>query len=47
MTQLRECAVAVSFIFQFPDGDEERTPRVALFRRSGQVNTYQYAFLDG
>ncbi|KAK1246160.1 hypothetical protein MKX07_005229 [Trichoderma sp. CBMAI-0711] len=44
MTQLRECAVAVSFIFQFPDGDEERTPRVALFRRSGQVNTYQHKF---
>ncbi|KAL6887215.1 hypothetical protein HDV57DRAFT_514783 [Trichoderma longibrachiatum] len=42
MTQLKECAVAVSFIFQFPDGDEQRTPRVALFRRSGQVNTYQH-----
>ncbi|PTB65546.1 nagb/rpia/CoA transferase-like protein [Trichoderma citrinoviride] len=42
MAELMECAVAVSFIFQFPDGDEERDPRVALFRRSGQVNTYQH-----
>ncbi|KAL6851853.1 hypothetical protein J3F83DRAFT_757525 [Trichoderma novae-zelandiae] len=42
MSQLTECPVAVSFIFQFPGGDEARTPRVALFRRSGQVSTYQH-----
>ncbi|UKZ57290.1 hypothetical protein TrVGV298_011143 [Trichoderma virens] len=38
MAQLAKRAVAVSFIFQFPDGDPSQKPRVALFRRSG-INT--------
>lgn len=41
MSQLKKSAVAVSFIFKFPDGDVLRRPRVALFRRSGEVNTYR------
>ncbi|KAL7931507.1 hypothetical protein V8C35DRAFT_309693 [Trichoderma chlorosporum] len=44
MAQLIKKPVAVSFIFQFPDGNETQRPRVALFRRSGEVNTYQHKF---
>ncbi|UKZ83003.1 hypothetical protein TrVFT333_010804 [Trichoderma virens FT-333] len=44
MAQLAKRAVAVSFIFQFPDGDASQKPRVALFRRSGKVNTYQHKY---
>ncbi|KAL9476190.1 hypothetical protein ACSS6W_006031 [Trichoderma asperelloides] len=42
MSLLKKSAVAVSFIFKFPDGDVLRRPQVALFRRSGQVNTYTH-----
>lgn len=41
MPEIRKCAVAGSFIFKFPDGDLTSKPRVALFRRSGAVSTYQ------
>lgn len=34
--------VAASFILKFPDGDERKTPWVALFKRSDRVRTYQY-----
>ncbi|KAL7941363.1 hypothetical protein V8C42DRAFT_334959 [Trichoderma barbatum] len=44
MAELKKSAVAVSFIFQFPDGNEPLKPRVALFRRSGDVNTYQHKY---
>ncbi|KAL6699424.1 hypothetical protein J3F84DRAFT_184046 [Trichoderma pleuroticola] len=44
MSQLAKKAVAVSFIFQFPDGRDAKKPRVALFRRSGEVNTYQHKY---
>nr|WNZ75426.1 hypothetical protein [Trichoderma harzianum] len=44
MSQLAKKAVAVSFIFQFPDGNDSNKPRVALFRRSGEVNTYQHKY---
>ncbi|KAL3962879.1 hypothetical protein ACCO45_004402 [Purpureocillium lilacinum] len=35
-------AVAVSFLFKYPGGNLDARPRVALFRRSGAVNTYQH-----
>ncbi|KAL7920298.1 hypothetical protein ACQKWADRAFT_299068 [Trichoderma austrokoningii] len=41
MSSLMKRAVAVSFIFKFPDGHACR-PQVALFRRSGEVNTYPH-----
>ncbi|KAL6803428.1 hypothetical protein GGI42DRAFT_26289 [Trichoderma sp. SZMC 28013] len=44
MSQFAKRAVAVSFIFQFPDGNDSDKPRVALFRRSGEVNTYQHKY---
>ncbi|KAH0522876.1 hypothetical protein TsFJ059_006663 [Trichoderma semiorbis] len=44
MSQLAKKAVAVSFIFQFPQGNDSNKPRVALFRRSGEVNTYQHKY---
>ncbi|KAI0168908.1 nagb/rpia/CoA transferase-like protein [Hypoxylon sp. FL1284] len=40
-TELKKRAVAGSFLFRFPDGDENRA-QVALFRRSGKVRTYQH-----
>ncbi|KAM0478936.1 hypothetical protein ACHAPX_004914 [Trichoderma viride] len=42
MFSLKKRAVAVSFIFKFPDGNVSRRPQVALFRRSGEVNTYTH-----
>ncbi|KAL7914307.1 hypothetical protein GGI35DRAFT_239691 [Trichoderma velutinum] len=42
--QFAKRAVAVSFIFQFPEGNHSHKPRVALFRRSGEVNTYQHKY---
>ncbi|KAM0513629.1 hypothetical protein ACHAPE_007679 [Trichoderma viride] len=42
MSPLLKRAVAVSFIFKFPDGNVSRRPQVALFRRSGEVNTYTH-----
>ncbi|KAK1246301.1 hypothetical protein MKX08_000103 [Trichoderma sp. CBMAI-0020] len=42
MSLLKKSAVAVSFIFKFPDGNVSRRPQVALFRRSGEVNTYPH-----
>ncbi|KAM0250512.1 hypothetical protein ACHAQJ_008603 [Trichoderma viride] len=42
MSPLKKSAVAVSFIFKFPDGDVSRRPQIALFRRSGEVNTYRH-----
>ncbi|KAL7785915.1 hypothetical protein V8C37DRAFT_310370 [Trichoderma ceciliae] len=44
MSQLKKSVVAVSFIFRFPDGNVSRRPQVALFRRSGEVNTYRHKF---
>ncbi|RFU81032.1 translation initiation factor eif-2b subunit family [Trichoderma arundinaceum] len=44
MSQLKKSAVAVSFIFKFPDGNVSRRPQVALFRRSGEVNTYRHKY---
>ncbi|KAH6609953.1 translation initiation factor eif-2b subunit family [Trichoderma cornu-damae] len=43
--QLKRSAVAVSFIFRFPEGHVANTrPQVALFRRSGEVNTYRHKY---
>lgn len=42
MSLLKKSAVAVSFIFKFPEGNLARRPQVALFRRSGEVNTYPH-----
>lgn len=39
--ELKQRSVAGSFLFKYPDGDETRA-QVALFRRSGDVRTYQY-----
>ncbi|KAF4974316.1 hypothetical protein FZEAL_8766 [Fusarium zealandicum] len=44
MSPLKHRAVAGSFIFKFPDDDTDRKPLVALFRRSGKVNTYQHKY---
>jgi hypothetical protein len=44
MPELKRRAVAGSFILQFPDGQMDQKPKVALFRRSGAVRTYQYVF---
>ncbi|KAH6880503.1 hypothetical protein B0T10DRAFT_565725 [Thelonectria olida] len=41
---LKRRAVAGSFIFKFPDDDLTKTPKVALFRRSGKVRTYQHKY---
>ncbi len=41
-TGLEKRAVAVSFLFKYPGGNLDARPRVAFFRRSGAVNTYQY-----
>lgn len=40
-TTLKKRAVAGSFLFKFPYGDEKQA-QVALFRRSGKVRTYQH-----
>lgn len=37
----RKSVIAGSFLFRFPNGDHKQA-RVALFRRSGRVNTYQH-----
>jgi hypothetical protein len=43
MSQLKKRSVAVSFIFQFPKDDTTNTrPKVALFKRSDKVRTYQF-----
>lgn len=40
--QIKKRAVVSSFIFQFPDtGESKAKARVALFKRSDKVNTYQ------
>ncbi|KAL3479367.1 hypothetical protein BJX99DRAFT_222504 [Aspergillus californicus] len=39
--QLEKRSVVSSFIFHFPNGPSEK-PQVALFKRSGKVNTYQH-----
>ncbi|RYP55109.1 hypothetical protein DL768_000228 [Monosporascus sp. mg162] len=39
--ELKKRAVAGSFLFRYPDGDEKKA-QVALFRRSGAVRTYQH-----
>ncbi|CAM1505745.1 Fc.00g113820.m01.CDS01 [Cosmosporella sp. VM-42] len=44
MTQLKKRAVAGSFIFKFPNDDTTKKPQVALFRRSGEVSTYQHKY---
>ncbi|KPM38003.1 hypothetical protein AK830_g8567 [Neonectria ditissima] len=44
MAHLKRRAVAGSFIFKFPDDDTAKKPQVALFRRSGQVSTYQHKY---
>lgn len=41
MPELKRRAVAGSFILKFPDGRMDQKPKVALFRRSGEVRTYQ------
>jgi hypothetical protein len=41
MPELKKRAVAGSFIFKFPNNDVTKTPKIALFRRSGEVRTYQ------
>lgn len=38
---LKKRAVAGSFLFRYREGDRTRAD-VALFRRSGEVRTYQY-----
>lgn len=38
---LKRRAIAGSFLFKLPDGDEKQA-QVALFRRSGKVSTYQH-----
>ncbi|KAL9569641.1 hypothetical protein ACKAV7_006271 [Fusarium commune] len=49
MAPLKHRDVATSFIFRFPADGEAKKPQVALFRRSGHVNTYQqkYAGISG
>lgn len=42
MSQLKKRSVAASFLFEFPHNDTALLPQVALFRRSGDVRTYQY-----
>ncbi|KAH0601899.1 hypothetical protein MHUMG1_00778 [Metarhizium humberi] len=45
MSQLKKRSVAVSFIFQFPKDDTTNTrPKVALFKRSDKVRTYQHKY---
>ncbi|KAI8680274.1 Nudix hydrolase domain-containing protein [Fusarium keratoplasticum] len=44
MAPLKHRAVASSFIFKFPEDDMTKKPQVALFRRSGQVSTYQHKY---
>ncbi|KAK7754522.1 hypothetical protein SLS62_003542 [Diatrype stigma] len=39
--EIKKQSVAGSFLFRFPDGDEKKA-QVALFRRSGDVRTYQH-----
>lgn len=41
LENLEKRAVAGSFIFRYPDDDPGGRPQVALFRRSGDVSTYQ------
>ncbi|GJN73786.1 hypothetical protein PLICBS_007869 [Purpureocillium lilacinum] len=43
-TGLEKRAVAVSFLFKYPGGNLDARPRVAFFRRSGAVNTYQHKY---
>ncbi|KAI0105044.1 hypothetical protein GGR51DRAFT_520663 [Nemania sp. FL0031] len=38
---IKKRVVAGSFLFKIPDGDDKKA-RVALFRRSGKVSTYQH-----
>ncbi|KAF4961288.1 hypothetical protein FGADI_306 [Fusarium gaditjirri] len=49
MAPLKHRDVATSFIFRLPADGEAKKPQVALFRRSGHVNTYQkkYAGISG
>ncbi|ENH73709.1 Putative translation initiation factor eIF-2B subunit 2 [Fusarium oxysporum f. sp. cubense race 1] len=44
MAPLKHRDVATSFIFRFPADGEAKKPQVALFRRSGHVNTYQHKY---
>ncbi|KHN95882.1 Initiation factor 2B-related protein [Metarhizium album ARSEF 1941] len=45
MSPLKKCCVAVSFIFHLPKDDAKNTrPKVALFRRSDKVRTYQHKY---
>ncbi|KAH6980589.1 hypothetical protein BKA56DRAFT_485973 [Ilyonectria sp. MPI-CAGE-AT-0026] len=44
MSQLKRRTVASGFIFKFPDDDVTKKPKVALFRRSGEVSTYQHKY---
>lgn len=37
---LEKRAVVSSFLYKFVDENGERRPKVALFKRSGQVRTY-------
>ena len=41
MAPLKKRAVSSSFIFKYPDDNPDARPQVALFRRSGDVSTYQ------
>ncbi|KAG8350674.1 hypothetical protein FVEN_g11117 [Fusarium venenatum] len=41
---LKRRAVATCFIFKFPFNDPNQKPQVALFRRSGNVNTYRHKY---
>jgi hypothetical protein len=41
MPQLKHRAVAGTFLFKFPNDDLSQHPKVALFRRSDKVRTYQ------
>jgi hypothetical protein len=40
-TPLKQRAVSGSFIIKYPDDGEDGRPKVALFKRSGKVRTYQ------
>ncbi|KAI9150274.1 Methylthioribose-1-phosphate isomerase [Paramyrothecium foliicola] len=44
MPQLKHRAVAGTFLFKFPHGDLSQPPKVALFRRSDKVRTYQHKY---
>ncbi|KAF4451754.1 putative transcriptional regulatory protein C3C7.04 [Fusarium austroafricanum] len=44
MAPLKHRAVATCFIFKFPTDDAAKKPKVALFRRSGNVNIYQHKY---